>query len=237
MAKQQGGPKVGVCIYCGLQKEVTREHVIPKALFPEPLPSTMVTVDACYECNNSKSKDDAYVRDFLIADVASEASPVAQEIWAGKFIRSVETNRSELARTAVNDASLRAVFAPGGNYVGHAYSVPTERARLDRSFGLMVRGLWYHIWKRLMPLDCKFDVYTMDRFFIVEAWEEMIQIGAGMGVIKPDVFACQYLADADYPFLSRWLLLFYSTTIVEVYTIPQGLDFTPRRKVAPTPSG
>ncbi|HWE37517.1 MAG TPA: hypothetical protein VG406_13190 [Isosphaeraceae bacterium] len=195
----------------------------------------MVTVDACFDCNNSKSKDDVYVRDFLLADMASQDSPAAHVLWAEKFFRSIETNRSEIARAVMSDASPEAVFSPQGDYLGHALSVPVERARLDRAFSLMVRGLWYHVWKELMPFDCKFDVYMMGRFVVVEAWEEMAQAGASLGVIKPDVFACQYLTDADYPFLSRWLLLFYGVTITELYTIPNGLDFSPRRKVLPTP--
>jgi hypothetical protein len=38
---------VDVCVYCGQQAELTREHVVPQCLFPKPLPSNMVTVGTC----------------------------------------------------------------------------------------------------------------------------------------------------------------------------------------------
>jgi hypothetical protein len=234
MSKSEGKSKIGVCVYCGLEKETTQEHVIPKALYPEPYPSNMITVRTCLDCNNPKSTDDVYLRDFLLSDMATQASPTAQEIWKGKFIRSVERNSSEIARLVVKNPLPTAVFLPNGDYIGHAIAVSVDRTRLDRIFSLMVRGLWFYFYKEMMPHDCKFDVYAMDRFLIVEAWEEMRQAGANMAEARIDVFVCQCLNDPE-PFLSRWLLLFYNTVIMEVYTIPKGSTYSPRRKLPSPP--
>src|SRR4051794_36153646 len=98
MAEGKSEIRQGVCVYCGKQTAVTTEHVVPRALFPKPKPSNLITVDACFDCNNPKSKDDVYVRDALLLDVASSPSSIAQLLRDGEFIRSVEANRSEIAR-------------------------------------------------------------------------------------------------------------------------------------------
>ena len=229
MTKGEAETREGVCVYCGKRKPVTTEHVVARAFFPKPKPSNLITVDACYDCNNTKSKQDLYVRDILLLDMSSSQNVKATSLRDGEFIRSVESNRSEMARVVMSDARPQPLLTPLGDYLGHVFAVPIERERWDRYFGLMVRGLWYHLRKELIPDDCKFDVYAMDRFYVQPAWEEMAALGAELCVITPEVFASLYLIDPDYPFLSRWLLLFYGTTIVEVYTIPNGLNFTPRQ--------
>jgi len=59
----------GLCVYCGVNPATTRDHVIPECLFVPPLPSNMVTVPACADCNTTKkSQDDPYLRDMLVYD-------------------------------------------------------------------------------------------------------------------------------------------------------------------------
>lgn len=50
------------CYLCGSYKDLTRDHVPPKCLFPKPRPSDLLTLPCCYECNNSASDDDEYLR-------------------------------------------------------------------------------------------------------------------------------------------------------------------------------
>jgi len=139
--------KPDTCVYCGTQAELTREHVVPQCLFPKPLPAIMVTVGVCEACNSSKSTDDAYLRDFLLADMATGKSPVARQLRTGKFKRSVQTNRSEIARAALKRAYRKPLHTPGGIYLGSPIAVPTDAKRLELSFQRMVRGLYFHVWK------------------------------------------------------------------------------------------
>ena len=53
-----------VCIYCGAPAD-TRDHVPPRLLLEEPLPPNLLTVPACWKCNNGCSDDERYVRDAL----------------------------------------------------------------------------------------------------------------------------------------------------------------------------
>jgi hypothetical protein len=211
---------VDTCIYCGTRTQVTREHVVPKCLFPRPLPPNMVTVGTCHPCNNSKSLDDSYLRDFLVADMAAGKSVVAQQLRTDKFKRSVQTNRSEIARAALKRAYRKPLHTPAGIYLGSPIAVPVDTKRLELSFERMVRGLYYHIWKDHLDRDYSFEISRIDGFHTAAAWAEMKQLGANIAAIRPDVFACQYLFDIKFHSASRWLLLFYNTILIEVLTLP-----------------
>jgi len=70
------------CIYCGTRKDLTSDHVPPKALFAEPRPSHLITVPACRPCNKSYVKDDEYFRVAVLAQAASEQDPAAAKLWS-----------------------------------------------------------------------------------------------------------------------------------------------------------
>lgn len=53
------------CYYCG-EKAESKEHVPPKSFFPSGLRKRLITVPSCDKHNSLKSKDDEYVRLFLI---------------------------------------------------------------------------------------------------------------------------------------------------------------------------
>jgi hypothetical protein len=49
--------ETGMCVYCGKLPD-SREHIPSKVLLDEPYPIDLPVVDACYNCNNSFSKDE-----------------------------------------------------------------------------------------------------------------------------------------------------------------------------------
>jgi hypothetical protein len=217
-----GRKAVDTCVFCGQQAELTREHVVARNLFQEPLPQTMVTVGVCRRCNNGKSSDDTYLRDYLLSDLASRRNPVAQALWSGKVMRSVKRNRSEIARTVARHARRKSLHSPGGIYLGSVFAAPVETVRLESTLGKMVRGLYFHASRTLLPQDILLEVSRIDRFQIRSVWDDMEARGAGTNVIHPHVFACRHYCDAQFPFYSRWLLLFYNTILIEVLTLPSN---------------
>jgi len=51
-----------ICVYCVEKEANTKDHVIPKQLYPKPWPNDFITVPACKECNYSFRKDEEYFR-------------------------------------------------------------------------------------------------------------------------------------------------------------------------------
>src|SRR3954463_6235838 len=85
------------CVYCGEFNICTREHVIPRYLFPPermPPKSDFVIVPVCRPCNGRKAEDDSYVRDCFTADIACDGNPVVRSVLPTVF-RSMDKNWSD----------------------------------------------------------------------------------------------------------------------------------------------
>lgn len=65
------------CVYCASSNQLTDEHVPPKVLLDAPLPTTMGTVDACFECNNGFSDDELYLACVVECALTGSADPTA----------------------------------------------------------------------------------------------------------------------------------------------------------------
>jgi hypothetical protein len=51
-------PTVRSCYLCGAQERLTRDHIPPRNLFPQPRPTNLITVDCCEVCNNGMNLSD-----------------------------------------------------------------------------------------------------------------------------------------------------------------------------------
>ena len=219
MAKRN---KKGICVYCGKLKILTREHVVPRCLFPTP-PMAPVIIPVCRDCNNDKSKIDDYLRDMLVLE-SSRHAPAA-ELLHGPVSRSASRNLSAVVRAAKSKAKYEPVHSPGGIYLGHAYTFPLEEARVNRAFSLMVRGLYYKLTGLYLPQDCVFTVRRLTASEFNEFWTKLKEIGYnGPYRLGDDVFTCLFIYAAEEPAISQWWLWFYDTVCVTVGTVPNGYD-------------
>ena len=84
------------CAYCGRGPATTVDHVVPKCLFEAPLPTNMITVPACSSCNETTSKLDSFLRDFLVCEEGAPPNRVADSFCTGPHQRAVARKQSEL---------------------------------------------------------------------------------------------------------------------------------------------
>jgi hypothetical protein len=83
------------CVHCGDPSD-TLNHVPSKVLMDEPFPDNIMTVPACYECNNEFSIHEEYVAFLLECIIAGSANP--QQLQRPKIARILQKNSSLLAR-------------------------------------------------------------------------------------------------------------------------------------------
>src|SRR5579875_1495964 len=187
----------GLCVYCGVRRATTRDHVIPQCLFVPPLPTNMVTVPACDECNTTKkAQDDPYLRDMLVFDNDCQHHPVVQKLFDGKAMRAARTNRSVVARTAMTSAALHGMrprHSIGGLYLGHYYLVDLDAERVDRILSTIVKGLYYRILRQRLPDDCTFEAHRLDPLYVGELWNQWQRIQYSGPYRLGDVFACAFM--------------------------------------------
>ncbi|MBL8204816.1 MAG: hypothetical protein JNM09_11355 [Blastocatellia bacterium] len=216
--------KIGICAYCGQTKPLTRDHVIPECLFEKPLPSFMVTVSACEDCNGGKAKHDDYLRDMLTTDISTAGNKTAKILLEGKVLRSAQTNRSQIAKAAKRSARLEAIHTKAGIYLGHAYSIPLEEDRVNGIYTTIVRGLYFYLMKKPLPQDCQFEVRKMTSD-AEEGWEQIKKIGFnGPYKLGQDVFTCIFMYADEENAISQWWMWFYESICIYVSTCPSNWD-------------
>lgn len=200
--------KKKICVYCGQFKEVSNDHVIPKCLFIKPYPPNLVTVKACDDCNNAKSKNDDYLRDFLIADFVANQSPTANQLFHEKMLSSQRQGSSVIAREAVSKARLEPFYTKGGVYLGDFPSFSVDGERIKQIFETLVRGLYYDSQKKIFPNGYIFEMF---RFF---PWD-FKDIEKGLSKlhlrqkILGDVFGCAFTKAQEDEFTTLWYFWFY----------------------------
>lgn len=114
------------CYICGATDDLTRDHVPPKNLFPDPKPSNLITVPCCRRCNVGFSKDDELFR--IWASSGQSCSLAGKWIWRNKVAPSLETRNKKLKEhlkknlgTAKLDALLGGIEVP-------TFGIPVDRA-------------------------------------------------------------------------------------------------------------
>jgi hypothetical protein len=225
-----GKARKSVCPYCGHNRKLTDDHVIPTCLFISPLPPSMITVKACHQCNNrKKSEDDSFLRDFLVMDAWGNNHPTAQQLFNGKVMRSIGYHKSELGPMVAAKARLKPFYSPHGVYLGQAVQLETPDRRLEQIISTIVRGLYFNALKQRLPDDCHFQIA---RHFFSWQLDIIKDVMGHLHMHGPrllgDVFGCSYAIATEDPYRTMWILWFYNRVVYSVFTeIPQPLNSSP----------
>lgn len=99
-------------MYCG-GKPSSRDHVPSRVLLDEPYPRELPVVEACLECNNGFSCDEAYFACFLECVLAGSTEP--QKIMRPKISRMLADDpalRARIGRCVSRDESGTMIWQP-----------------------------------------------------------------------------------------------------------------------------
>ncbi|MGD0885226.1 MAG: hypothetical protein ABSA46_10225 [Thermodesulfovibrionales bacterium] len=212
---------IGECVYCGKLGSLTDDHIPPQNLFPKPHPHNMISVPACYECNNRASKDDEYFRLCLTIIENAKGHPARDSI-----IPSVERSLGKKEAVGFSNAIWNEIidadrFSPSGLlYLGPGKLHVASLTRMNRVAVRIVKGLLYNETQQRIPdnfvvfswhlsMLSKLELDTDSRQ-VIEAFIDALL------TVQPqrigDVFAFSRIWSPDgWPGSSRsvWLLQFY----------------------------
>jgi hypothetical protein len=134
----KGPRKIGECVYCLDTAELSRDHVPPKAFFPEPRPSDLITVPSCERCNHAAALDEEYVAALLNFGPAGDS--VEGQRLKPKWDRAYERATGLLwkMRSAMGVVSEKTPVA-----LRPKTAVVTDMDSVDRVLDKIVRGLYY----------------------------------------------------------------------------------------------
>ena len=224
MAHQKHSPRrqpATRCYLCGATQDLTRDHVPPANLFPEPRPSDLITVPCCRNCNQGYSLDDEAMRVWLAA--AANRSAIGDWIWrervvGGTFQRSPAL-RSSFAQSAVQVLAER----KGIQFPAVAITIPDERA--NRYFVRIVKGLLTHLYPEFEYSSHAFQIdhLTPQADDIGMLFSRFTYGERGGGVFR---FFHQVVSD---PPMGFWVLVFYDwACFLVVHQPPEGLPLVDR---------
>lgn len=211
------------CIYCGSSEDMTIDHIPPKALFPEPRPSNMLTVPCCKKCNELFSKDDEYFRTALVSHVSVYFDPNVQAVNK-KLLRSMSWPEATAMANAIRKSlHVVDVNSQGGIYLGRSPAMLVSADRINRVTNRIARGLFYIIHDYPVPMryevTCVFrDVaFSMPKEFIAPwkgFWKQPVTIGE-------NVFSYSYALCVDDPNGMLFIYWFYGKLWFYGYVLPE----------------
>jgi hypothetical protein len=190
------------CAYCGvLSVNPTREHVVPKSIYPKEARNQLLTVVACEECNHGWSDDEAHFRNLL--SIAGELNSAVRTVYT-----KVRRSFGHLdGRRRWSD--LYEQMHPFETEMGTRYMVyPASDQRFVRVLRKIVRGLHFHHFETLAADDL-IEVDVLKFHVPDEFTMQMRRFGS-----VPEIF--EYTFETfdtfeDMPMSSAWLLTFYKS--------------------------
>lgn len=202
-----------LCVLCGIREATTSDHVPPKAIFPKPRPSDLVTVPSCFNCNNKGSKYDEEFRVFLSLQLGMETH-TTQRLWKNESLRTIYHNRRLQQRLVEKswDVNLR---TPAGIYLGKRRAVAMPVRPHNFVLDKTVRGLYFHHYREILGsrVSCKVTP-------LVRLPNEFSSIVDLMTFSSIGINALWYRHGraVESPLDSLWFLIFYQRYLVMVET-------------------
>ena len=192
--------KESTCAICGIKPATTREHVPPKGIFLTPKPSDLITVPACFDCNNSSSESDERFRLFLGLHVARFTKQGEQLFKEGIIPTAKHNNRYR--KEILSNSEPVILTTAGGIIYGKGVSIPWDNEAHDKTIDKIIRGLFFHHYKKIIAANAEISVNFFNSLpkMDVELYENSI----GNGAFR---YAYNKVEEAEYD--SVWIFNFY----------------------------
>jgi hypothetical protein len=192
-----------LCCYCGkLIKNIEKEHVIPRCLYPKNYDFSnvkMITIPACSECNRSFSDAEAHFRN--IFTLISDPNNISRKLFK-KVRKSLYKVDGKKRLTDI----LNEIAVNGGHWIIY----PAKDEKVIVILKKIIRGLscYYDL---LYPIREKQVLVNFNKYIIPENFlNEMNYHHQGKDIIE-----WRYVVMNDKALHSFWLLRFFKK--VEFY--------------------
>lgn len=205
------------CIYCGETKNITRDHVPPQCLFPDPKPTNMITVPACKPCNESYKLDDEFFRVCVLSQ--ADLHPTGRKLWNEKVTGPTLNRKSSLERSPAlanflaNQLITVNLKSETGICLGKRDAILFPADRINRVIERIVRGLFWHHYRIRIGSNIGFLSVMNPNIEKISNIINKIAISS----IGGDVFYYRYANVAEDPEQSMWFLLFYKRILFSAF--------------------
>jgi hypothetical protein len=134
------------CYLCANRPATTREHVIAKAFFPQPIPSMLkplLTLPACQQCNQSYSDDEQYFATQLSLIDAPQYHQLGGSVFQ-RLRRGFRKRPTDLRKILQRVQGNVPVLTLAGIFLGYAARTTFDGNKTSRVLEKIARGLFFH---------------------------------------------------------------------------------------------
>lgn len=198
--------KIKKCVYCGEEKETTRDHVISRNLFHQYNLKKPIIVFSCAECNKGFSLDEEYFRIF-VCSLALEHSRHASALFFSKIKRSIQ-RRPKIGYKIMNQMELVDVYTKSRIWIGKRTKIHITKEDWNRYFNILnkyIKGLFFHKFKKILP-----NKYKIKHFYGEENMREQLKHINKWNFDNEEIFAYGFNFIPN-TFKSIWATIFYDS--------------------------
>lgn len=230
----------GVCLYCGFYGEITRDHIPPKSLFPNPLPKDLITVPACRSCNEGMSADDEYFRNAISMreDVASH--PAIGDVLSRVISSFGRPKQTKFSSRFLSTISHKDRLTKSGIFIDQVPVMSADLDRINRVADRIIRGLYFHEFGVKVPSHLQVSSREISGFAGLSR-EELAPIialiretrHAPHHAVGGTIFCYRYVLFEEFPLSGFWVLRFYERVgfVCFVHPVDDGSSTTSPPKI------
>ena len=220
--------KTQVCALCGQIREVTREHVPPKCLFPTPQRSPLI-LRTCARCNNGSTESDEEFGTLLNL-FRNDSTKDTGANWNRAF-RSLR-NQRKMLRSLLATTEKVLLTSESGIVIGPGYTFRWPIWRLLPTAEKIARLLFFHHNKQPVPPHLSVSTYEIDPTGQPEG-EELVRRSSILEIAQscelgatefPEVFTYRWGCANDEVEASVWITTFMERVVFVTFITPHGID-------------
>ena len=199
------------CFLCGSNEEITREHFVPKNIFPKPRPTNLLTAPCCRPCNESYCQEDEDFRVYASSHISK--SQVGQKVWDDKVMGS-SFKRSCKFKKQISDSMSR-VFINSSSGNAEMPTILVSKDLYDRILTKITKGMIYKFYPQIDYNKLSFEIDLMANSFDHDEFihaNNMINDQRGDGIFR---FARTVEENNDNTGI--WIFVFYGGLTFQVF--------------------
>ncbi len=192
-----------ICAYCGSPEGTTRDHVPPKVCFPEPRPANLITVPACFACNNGRSAADEEFASFLSLRVGLD-SPITSQLHQ-KNKRIVSHNKK--LRRVILENTEKVMIETSIGVAEEKYLFKWSAKKHNEMIQRIIRGLYFHVYGKPLPVGVPVRG-SMSKPFLDEPYRLWSSF-PGKNIGCNGEFRFRHAHAVEDPKFSLWFMIFH----------------------------
>jgi hypothetical protein len=206
-----------VCCYCGIREATTKDHIPPKAIFPKPRPNDLITVPACFECNNEASKSDESFKTYLGMHVARFGGD-GERLFKEGVLKTTKHN-NKLRQQIIQSMTPRYVIKDNVK-VNVSAEVVWDNESHDLVLERIVRGLFFHHFELIIANNANIKVYWQPEHN--NSFDDILLTRS----IANGNFLYQFARVEDGLYYSMWKLRFFNGHFAVVLVMEEDIEET-----------